>query len=61
MSLTYSRSSGFIKRDGAVIGAIKEIDGRYVFKEHRFNRPIACEAATVEKLLPKIKKELTKR
>ncbi len=61
MSLTYSRSSGAIKRDGAVVGVVKEIDGRYVFKEARFNRPITCEAATVEELLPKIKKELTKR
>ncbi len=57
MALTYSPASGLIKRDGAVIGAIKKVKSRYVFVHFMFE-PIKCDAASVEDLLPKIKKAL---
>ncbi len=58
MALTYSPASNLIKRDGVVIGAIKKIKTKFVFTHYKFNGRIECNAATVEELLPKIKKAL---
>ncbi len=58
MSLTYSPASGLIKRDGVVIGAIEKKHNLYLFKHYKFKDRFTCSAATIEALLPKIKKEL---
>ncbi len=58
MALTYSPSSSLIKRDGIVVGAIKKVKTKYVFAHYKFNNRIEANAATVEELLPKIKKAL---
>lgn len=60
MNLTYSPSSGLIKSDGKVVGAVKKIKSRYVFAYYKFNSDIVANAATVEQLLPKIKKVISK-
>lgn len=56
--MTYSPSSGLIKVDGAVIGAIKKVKRRYVFVYYKFNSDIVANAATIEELLPKIRKAI---
>jgi len=55
MKLTHNPSSGVIKRDGAVVGVIKSDKRRFIFVLYAFDK-IECNAPTIEKLLPKIKK-----
>lgn len=56
--LTYNPTSGHIKRDGVVVGNVKRIKTKFVFIRFKFDK-IEASAATVEKLLPKIKELLS--
>jgi vacuolar-type H+-ATPase subunit E/Vma4 len=56
--LTYSRSTGHIKVDGAVVGIVKKNRAGYSFIDYKFKTVIKCRAKTLEELLPKIREAL---